>query len=201
MTLTDYLNYYSNELIIQYNGLPKASQTVQCFVNCALADGLPMSLQTAFNLSTAVGNQLTILGKIVGVPRNVQGLDLTHQFWSVTTYSQGTAAGTSAGRYSNNPYPSTLMKRYFTNATYVSSDFELNTLIKMKILFNTQTTTLSALVIGFYSIFGNLVSVKDNLNMTLTINVKNPYYNVFKIASYLNIIPRAMGVSITVNYI
>ena len=41
------------------------------------------------------------------------------------------------------------------------SDFEMLNLIKLKILFNTQSTSLSNLVSGMYSIFGNSVQVVD----------------------------------------
>lgn len=196
-TLQDYLKYYSDLLIIQYRELPKARGTVQIFANSNLCDGLPIQLRTCFNLDTAVGAQLDIIGKIVGVPRNVLGLDLQHTFFQFTRY--GTANLTQGfGRYANVPYPPALFRRYVNNATYSMTDFELRYSIRLKILFNNAGSGWANIINGLWAIFGDKVLVQDG-SSKVTYTVKQPYYNVFAVASYLNIVPKSMGCAVVIN--
>lgn len=60
--------YYSNLLILQYHNKPKAKATIEASVN-VLPDGLIQEVLNGFNLDTAVGEQLDILGEYVGIDR------------------------------------------------------------------------------------------------------------------------------------
>lgn len=64
----EYVNYLANLLIIQYHNKPKAIETIK-----TLAKGLPvdliLKLRDSFNINTALGSALDILGKYVGVTR------------------------------------------------------------------------------------------------------------------------------------
>lgn len=71
MTYDEFLQYYSNLLITEYRGQPKAQATIQALARQALIDNLPLSIQNAFNLDSAIGVQLDTLGKYAGVERNV----------------------------------------------------------------------------------------------------------------------------------
>jgi hypothetical protein len=63
--------YYVSKLILQYSDKPKAQGLIALFVKQALADDLATALIDAFDLATAVGPQLDIIGKYVGLPRNL----------------------------------------------------------------------------------------------------------------------------------
>lgn len=192
------LQYYSNLLIVQYRTQTKAIQTIQLMVNQSLCDGLSQELQICFDLDTAVGAQLTILGIIVGVPRNIIGLDLTHTFFSFTDYV-GSPASIGFGSYTDVPYSNDLFLSYYDDTIYTLTDFEMRSLIKLKILFNNVFSSTKDIVDGLWEIFGNYVSFIDNENMTLTYNVLPPYQNVFTAAKFLNVLPRPMGVGVTLN--
>lgn len=60
--------YYSNLLILQYHNKPKAKATIEAVVNL-LPDGLIQEVTNGFNLETAVGKQLDVLGEYIGVDR------------------------------------------------------------------------------------------------------------------------------------
>lgn len=60
--------YYSNLLILQYHNKPKAKATVEATVGL-LPDELIQEVIAGFNIETAVGKQLDILGIYVGVDR------------------------------------------------------------------------------------------------------------------------------------
>lgn len=197
MTLQEALDYYADQLIIQYNSLPKASATIKCLVNNALCDGLTFQLQDAFDLNTAAGEQLTILGKIVGVPRLIFGLDLGHEFFNFTRYS-GTPASNGFNRWTT-PIDTKLISRWRTDTSYTTTDFELRGLINLKIIYNNAYESLGTVKPQLYNIFAGDIDVVDNLDSTITYKVKQPYYNVGVICTFLgNILPKPMGVGITV---
>jgi hypothetical protein len=192
------LEYYSDLLIVQYQDQPNMIATAQLLVNQSLCDGLPQELQTCFDLNSAVGDQLTIIGEIVGVPRNIFGLDLQNTFFNYTDYV-GEPAAIGFGSYTESPYPTSLFRSYFDSATYTMTDAQMQQVIQLKILFNNCYSSTKDIVAGLWELFGNYVSYIDNKNMTVTINVVNPYQTIFIIAQYLNIIPRPMGVGLTLN--
>lgn len=68
----DLCDYYSNLLILQYRNKPKANATIKAIVPTATIDGLPQEVENAFDIETAVGKQLDILGKYIGFDRNVK---------------------------------------------------------------------------------------------------------------------------------
>lgn len=74
MTTNEIVAYYQNLLIIQYLGKLKASGTIGVLVTPIIMDQLPNAVQNAFNLDTAIGVQLDVIGKYIGVVRNGNGL-------------------------------------------------------------------------------------------------------------------------------
>ena len=63
--------YYANLLILQYRGKPKAYAMIQALAKLAIVNKLPLTVRDAFNPATAVGVQLDVVGKYVGVKRYV----------------------------------------------------------------------------------------------------------------------------------
>ncbi len=200
MTLQEALDYYVSTLIIQYRDKPKAIETIECLVNTAYCDGLPLQLPSVFDLDSASGAQLTIIGKIVGVPRNIYGLDLTHEFFNFTRYI-GTPTSIGFARFGspNNTY---LISRWITTASYTTTDFELLALIKLRIIYNNYYKSLGIVKDALYAAFAGAIDVVDNLDYTITYEMTAPYYNVGAISTYLgNIMPKPMGVGISVSNI
>jgi hypothetical protein len=67
------IEYYANLLILQYIGQPKAYQTIETLVTGIIMDQLPLQVENGFEIggsNPAMGVQLDILGKYVGVTRN-----------------------------------------------------------------------------------------------------------------------------------
>jgi hypothetical protein len=74
MTTNDIVNYYINLLIVQYNNKAKARATVDAVVRPIIMDQLPVQVQNAYNIDTAVGVQLDTIAKYVGVLRSANTL-------------------------------------------------------------------------------------------------------------------------------
>lgn len=75
MTTDELAQYYASLLIIQYVGKSKASATVKGTALALIMDQLPIAVQNAYDIQTAIGVQLDILGKYVGASR--KGYTLT----------------------------------------------------------------------------------------------------------------------------
>lgn len=73
MTDLELINYYANLLILQYKQRPKAYATIQALVAMPIAEQVPIDVQNAFDISSAIGVQLDVLGKYVGASRNGVG--------------------------------------------------------------------------------------------------------------------------------
>lgn len=69
MTTAEIVEYYSKLLILQYADKPKAVATVQALITPVIMDQLPLDVQDSFNVDTAEGVQLDIVGKYLGVER------------------------------------------------------------------------------------------------------------------------------------
>lgn len=232
-------DYYANLLIYQYRGLPKAFQTIEMVVNQALCDGLFFLFPTAFNLNTAVGAQLTIIGAIVGVPRNVLGINPYAVYFNFTR-SQGTPASNGFNR-ATTPIDPDFILRAQVQTTYTLTDFEMVNLIRLKIIYNNTFSSFSQLKKSLYNTFAGAIDIvspdanrmffnftrargvpasigfnrastpidSDNIMraaqynwlMQLNYTVKQPYYVTVAIAQFLNILPRSIGVNVTVTQI
>lgn len=70
MATSDIIDYYADLLILQYRGLPKAYAMVQAFAGPVIMNQLGVQAQNAFDIGTAIGAQLDVLGQYVGVSRN-----------------------------------------------------------------------------------------------------------------------------------
>jgi len=69
MTTDELKEYYANLLILQYIGKPKAYATIEALVELPIMDQIILDVVNGFELDTAVGDQLDILGQYIGVTR------------------------------------------------------------------------------------------------------------------------------------
>lgn len=74
MTTNEILLYYVNLLAAQYAGQPNAQATVSAFLTPVIQNQLPLAVQSAFTVQTAIGGQLDLIAKYAGVSRTGYGL-------------------------------------------------------------------------------------------------------------------------------
>ncbi|MGB8296660.1 MAG: DUF2612 domain-containing protein [Polyangia bacterium] len=94
---------YVERLGIQYRDKPNARALCALFVQAALADGVPLQLSDAFDLTKAVGPQLDILGKYIGSTRSVLTTLNTAYFGFVL--DDGSSTNTNGFQDDNAGYP------------------------------------------------------------------------------------------------
>lgn len=65
-------NYYADLLILQYKTQPKARATIKALIKELYGSGSLLEMVNAFDIDLAVGHQLDILGKYIGLTRQVK---------------------------------------------------------------------------------------------------------------------------------
>lgn len=69
MTVEELKTYYADLLISQYKDKPNAYAMIKAIVDMAIMDLLPVDMRDAFDIDTAIGAQLDLLGKYQGIDR------------------------------------------------------------------------------------------------------------------------------------
>lgn len=71
--MEDLIRYFTNLLILQYKNKPRAKATIEALTRNAFSDTqnniFPIEVQNAYDLDTATGKQLDVLGKYLGYDR------------------------------------------------------------------------------------------------------------------------------------
>ncbi len=188
--LTDIINYYVNLLIIQYHDKPKAKADIELFVRELFADGIIFELQNAFDVDTAVGEQLTILGKYVGIDRVVNGVVPDRSYFNLVdgsiTPADNVLGFSDGSNYVFGYFYDSFASKY---NLYTLTDSEMRTLIKLKILLNNTSASFKDIKDTVYNSNLNL-TVFDSKNMVITYITGLDVLNIVNIAIYYDLLPR-----------
>ena len=201
--LTSLVDHYVERLGIQYRDKPNARALVALFCQAALADGVPLQLSDAFNLDTAAGPQLDILGKYIGAIRSVLSTIGTDYFGFVLDAGGGNTDGFQDDNLNGsaiwNPDGLFLTDNYLIANRTDLPDSSFAILLRLKIVLNANDGTLASIQDLLKLFFPSLITVVDNRDMTLTYTVSRLVpVPADVIASYL---PKPMGCGITVNIV
>jgi hypothetical protein len=157
MTIDEYLNLITS----QHRDKPKFVATVQAMaVNYVYLQDLLRSLHSYFDIDTALGNQLDIIGEWVGVGRNVNiPIDGVYFSWNDTA-STGWNNGVWNG--ANDP----------TSGVTMLPDDSYRLLLKAKIAANSWDGTIPSMMELWETVFpGSHLLIQDNQNMTMSIGI------------------------------
>ena len=81
------IDYYKNLLIMQYRDKPKALGHVGVVLDAGMIYDVAIAVRDGFNIETAIGAQLDILGKIIGSDREITGTAFTRDYFGYGEYS------------------------------------------------------------------------------------------------------------------
>jgi len=191
---------YTKLIIIQYKNKEKAYKTIKLFVKELFANDIYFKVQDAFNLETAIGVQLDILGKYVGIDRFYKGQDLEGEdFFSMTNYDDDPAQK-GFSDYSNYESKS---GRFLIYANILSNNLKLNDddfrfLIKLKIIQNSIDHSHKTIDESIKDFFGSDIIPSSKLNMTMDYFIPSDASELINVAIEKNILPRPMGVGLSV---
>jgi len=198
--LDSLISYYQSLLLFQYKAQPNAAATIAILAKKAMLDDLPYFLNQAFNLNTAVGYQLDILGKYIGVSRQIGPPAAVNYFGFVDYISGNLQNYNGFSDYTNPINNATLWFSYLYVGTQNTAliDSAYAQVMKLQIILNAMDGTLNSIQNYLNQFFKGLVFVTDNQNMSLTYTVWSTC--PIPAATLLFFLPRPMGVSISVVY-
>ncbi len=192
-TIRELADYYTDLLLFQYRNAPRARATIGIYVKQALADLLALQIDPAFTLDNAVGPQLDILGKYIGVPRNI-GLPVARPYHDFSDYD-GTIRTHGFTDYSDPLInPDAIWYRYEFSGTENTalSDASYLFMLHLKVILNSSDGTLASIQQFLRTFFPNSITVRDNLDMSLTYNVSQT--GAIPLAVITPYLPKPMGV-------
>lgn len=188
------IDYYVRRLLYQYQK-PKAQQTIAIYAKQIIADGIIFQIQDGYELNSAIGAQLDVLGKYIGLSRNIGDPDPLPFFGFVDYAGGGNPNGFTD--YAGGVNTSGVFYEYDYNAQNATalSDAAYLKMLLLKIALNTGDMTLYGIQTRLLELFGDSVRVTDNADMSLTysVNVSDLPVSLTVLTPYL---PKPMGVRI-----
>ena len=196
--ITEILDYYQNLLIIQYNNKEKAKKTVRLLVDELLASGIALDVRDGYNLDTAVGVQLDIIGKYVGVDRFYTTNEFTEDYFGFADASN--VGGVSANIVGFDDADSPDKEGFFLDSEEViRNDLRLNdaayrTLIKLRIAQNNSTHSAKSISDLLFLFFGDSIIFIDTYLMKITYLVGETSSALIKAAIEKEVFPKPAAV-------
>ena len=184
---------YSDLLIWQYQGKPKALSTIK-MIEDEFAQSFTdlYQIQDVLSIETATGDQLDLVGKHVGQSRIVNGYTL-RQFFGFKNAKN--ALGFSKELEGGGQWYR--LRDPLADSVRLSDD-DYRFLIKCRVIKNYQLGTVPNIIEACQFVFGDGCKVIDNLNMTVSVKVpkkKLTQFSTFAVRN-LDIIPRQAGTKI-----
>lgn len=199
-TADDLKEYYANLLIAQYYNKQKARATIKAMVSGPIADSVYLAVRDGFDLETAVGKQLDVLGKLVGVPRYFFTLDVTKDYLQITTYGAGDM-GTVNGlaTYVGSQPPSWYTMTYEDFVQHTLSDADYRRVLQFQAQVRSCDYSYSKLDSICYAFFKGNVNLISAATMTITYqHLTSDPDGLFEIVSQMGLLPKPAGVSVSV---
>ena len=184
---------YSDLLIWQYQGKPKALATIKMIEDEFAQSFIDLyRIQDVLSIETATGDQLDLVGKHVGQSRIVNGYTL-RQFFGFKNAKN--ALGFSKELDGGGQWYR--LRDPLADSVRLSDD-DYRFLIKCRVIKNYQLGTVPNIIEACQFVFGDGCKVADNLNMTVSVKVpkkKLTQFSTFAVRN-LDIIPRQAGAKI-----
>lgn len=208
--MEELLKYYPNLLIIQYNHAIKARATIEAYVKLLWANQILRQIRDSFDVDTAVGEQLDVIGLWVGVDRYVYLKPYDNHPWISLIEITGATDTVLQGGYAEQSNFNTKLGGFLTPDMVIGSnksdlqDEEFRWLIKLKIIKNSISHTCKNIDDAIYGLFGNDVWTTWDLdNHILYYNWSSDFEKwwLMEIALKKNILPCPTPCSIAFNQI
>lgn len=201
MTTQELIDYYKSLLIMQYSSQPNALATMDAIIKRLVQDQIISKVRDGFDLDTAIGKQLEILGTYRGAERNVFGVT-PGSYWSSPEYTDPNPDSYFgwAEYADDDPTWNWIQYADVDALLYALSDAQLRKLIKFRAQIQSWPGGLGELDDILFDFFGVYVNVVDNEDMSIVYEhtATDPDLdNLFDVAVLSNSLPAPAGVSFT----
>jgi Protein of unknown function (DUF2612) len=208
-TIDELLNYYVGLLIIQYANQPKAMATIRLLAKALLANGVYLDVLNGYNIigdDIAVGAQLDVIGKYVGINRNFPELILQNYMGAVT-YSEHSSLPSSPPVFGLETY-ATFAGDYDYNGTLTYGDIittneqltdaAFYTLIQLAIICNNMNYSMGAVDALLFEFFGTSIRAEYPSAMHWVYFVTTSLTPLIQAILYKGLLPVPIGVGAVV---
>jgi len=195
-----FADYYASLLIAQYHDKPKAKQLMRMIAKGLYSNNIFKEIEGILDIDKAVGKQLDIIGKIVGVDRKLKGLEISPNT-PLHSYSTGNTPLDYTTNFVSYSFGDTLISGRFlmdediASSGFLLSDDDFKTLIRLKIVLNNSNFSEQELDEILFAFFEN--------DVQYTSSVGEMYYFIspneitaFKAARQKNLLPKPAGVQV-----
>lgn len=195
---------YTNLLEVQYNGLPNAYETIKLHCETLLANMVLWQIRDGFDIETAVGNQLDIIGDWEVVDRYYQGSSYEIQLWlAYFDWADNTQPNALQGCYKDWNNEVDEDGAYVDYGSVISTtnrldDESFRIILKLKAAKNNMFLTNKNIDDKIYEIFGDLVYTTWGVQ-EVTYNYNNSVYNIIKLAELKNCLLVPSGCKLVLN--
>ena len=197
--LNNFIDYYTNLLIVQYHNKPKAKASIELMTRLLWVDMALMQVRDAFDWRTATGVQLDIIGKWVGVDRFYNGQLFYFRPW-FALIDWNREPDNLQGGFSTFDTFDTVEGGFLTYDDILPTqnrltDDSFRIMIGLKIIKNNISATCKNIDDAIWDYFDGDVYTTWN-NMTLTYYYKGELAEVIEVAKEKNVLPCPTGVTI-----
>lgn len=194
--LENTVEYYKDLLLYQYINKPKARAVIGLLCEQALVDLLPIAINDSFDINTAVGKQLEILGEYIGISRSINTI-VGRDYFTFDDNVNPAAEVFGFTDYTDPALNATVETYAYINYNTSSlTDVEYRIFLQLKALLNTSTNNLSDINKFLFDFFGTNLILCDQADMTISYFVNPEISRIIAIASEQNLLPKPMGVLI-----
>ena len=202
---TELIAYYVNLLILQYRSKPNATGTTEALITLLMIFDLIGEVNDGFDIDTAVGAQLDIIGKYHDAHRTVSIASGEGSFFASIPVSQALPTEGACGSIRDDE--ATLPPfQQFTYETIIGAAVELNDtdyrqLIKAKLFVNTTNHSASDTYTFVEQFFPGQNIFADNQDMTITYLFSETVRRQAEIFLSQNALPKPGGVGLTMSFL
>lgn len=194
---TELIEYYKNLLIMQYRDKPKAIAHTGNVLSAGMIYDTAISVRDGFNIETAVGAQLDIIGKWLGVGRTITGTTFTRAYYGYALYGDTTPFLFNPMLLYGAEPPDAQFRDYkeSTQSLYDLTDEEYRIILKLAIVRNTSNASVKTIDDILNVLFGTECYFIDRMNMTVvSYMVGEKWSRIFQIAKTTGLLPNPAGV-------
>jgi len=202
MTNEELIEYYTNLLILQYRGKPKAENTIRAVIEAIMIYELIESVANAYDIDNAVGVQLDIIGVYLGIDRIVTGVAFTRDYWGFMEYGDIAPFNFFPFmEYGQDP-PDVQFRSYRESkqSLFTLNDEEFRTILKLKIGQNNSNYSTKDIDDFLFAFFQDNVIFTDRKNMTISYIFDKSVQRLVTIAASENLIPKPAAVGLSLSF-
>ena len=202
-TVAQIVDYYVGLLIIQSHNKPKAMATISLLVNEFLCNAILLDILNGYDIETAVGVQLDVIAKYVGVDRFFKDVDLIDLF-AIPAYLDSPTSPpqygfeTYATFATDNDLNGTLTYEKIISSNNLLIDEFYRQIIKLKILQNTINHSDAAIDAAMFAFFGGDVRPEEMFNMHMAYFVTANETSLIRAVLAKNLLLKPMAVGAVV---